>query len=257
MSSLSGRDPVEDYEIINRELAAYDPQLAERPQIVVATKLDALDEPERLERLRERARADGREFFEISSVDEPRRARAGAGRRRGGSTRLGAERSIMRGRATTSESGDFEVMTGRRRIALYGGTFDPVHVGHMAVARSLLELFALDEVLFIPAYVAPHKRDRRVSPALDRYAMLALATQDEDALPRLDRRTRRAREAVHGRDARRTSARRSGDGGAALLRHGRGLVGGDHDVARVGAGADADRPSRRDAARLRARRLRT
>jgi nicotinate-nucleotide adenylyltransferase len=66
-----------------------------------------------------------------------------------------------------------------RRVALYGGTFDPVHAGHMAVARGLLQLFALDEVLFVPAYVAPHKRDRRVSPAHDRYAMLALATQGE------------------------------------------------------------------------------
>jgi nicotinate-nucleotide adenylyltransferase len=73
-------------------------------------------------------------------------------------------------------------MTRRRRVALYGGTFDPVHAGHMAVARGLLLLFALDEVLFIPAYVAPHKRDRRVSPAHDRYAMLALATQDEERM---------------------------------------------------------------------------
>jgi nicotinate-nucleotide adenylyltransferase len=71
-------------------------------------------------------------------------------------------------------------MSRRRRIALYGGTFDPVHVGHTAVARNLLRLFALDEVLFIPAFVAPHKRERRVSPALDRYAMLALATQGEE-----------------------------------------------------------------------------
>ncbi len=71
-------------------------------------------------------------------------------------------------------------MTRRRRVALYGGTFDPVHAGHLAVARGLLLLFALDEVLFIPAYVAPHKRERRVSPALDRYAMLALATQGEE-----------------------------------------------------------------------------
>jgi GTP-binding protein len=68
VSSLSERDPVSDYEIINRELAAYDAQLAERPQFVVATKLDAIDEPERLERLRQHAIADGREFFEISSV---------------------------------------------------------------------------------------------------------------------------------------------------------------------------------------------
>ncbi|MFL6254637.1 MAG: nicotinate-nucleotide adenylyltransferase [Pyrinomonadaceae bacterium] len=70
---------------------------------------------------------------------------------------------------------------GRRRIAVYGGTFDPVHVGHTAVARSLLQLFGLEEVLFVPAYVAPHKRDRKVSPAFDRYAMLALATQGEES----------------------------------------------------------------------------
>ena len=68
---------------------------------------------------------------------------------------------------------------GQTRIAIYGGTFDPVHGGHAAVARGLLELFGLDEVLFVPAYVAPHKRGRKVSPAFDRHAMLALATQDE------------------------------------------------------------------------------
>jgi nicotinate-nucleotide adenylyltransferase len=68
-------------------------------------------------------------------------------------------------------------MSGSKRIALYGGTFDPVHTGHLAVADGLSKLFALDLVLFIPAYVAPHKRVRRVTPALHRYAMLALATQ--------------------------------------------------------------------------------
>jgi nicotinate-nucleotide adenylyltransferase len=71
---------------------------------------------------------------------------------------------------------------GRRRIAVYGGTFDPVHVGHTAVAQTLLELFGLAEVIFVPAFVAPHKRDRKVSPAFDRHAMLALATQDERRL---------------------------------------------------------------------------
>ncbi|MCA1556133.1 MAG: RsfS/YbeB/iojap family protein, partial [Acidobacteria bacterium] len=68
VSSVSGRDAVSDYEAINRELLAYDPQLAERPQIVVATKLDALDEPERLETLRRHAAEDGRDFYAISSV---------------------------------------------------------------------------------------------------------------------------------------------------------------------------------------------
>ncbi len=68
VSSLSGRDPVKDYQTINTELAAYDPELAARPQIVVATKIDALDEPERLESLRIRAEQDGKQFLAISSV---------------------------------------------------------------------------------------------------------------------------------------------------------------------------------------------
>jgi GTP-binding protein len=68
MSSVSGRDPVSDYQIINRELAAYDAELAARPQIVVATKMDAVDEPERVESLRQQALSDERKFFAISSV---------------------------------------------------------------------------------------------------------------------------------------------------------------------------------------------
>jgi nicotinate-nucleotide adenylyltransferase len=71
-------------------------------------------------------------------------------------------------------------MDGRKkRIALYGGTFDPVHIGHIAVAHGLSKLFALDEVLFVPAALAPHKRESKVTPAFHRYAMLALATQHE------------------------------------------------------------------------------
>ena len=68
VSSISGRNPIEDYEIINKELANYEIDLSDRPQIVVATKLDALDEPERLEILRERAKKDGKQFLEISAV---------------------------------------------------------------------------------------------------------------------------------------------------------------------------------------------
>ena len=68
VSSISGRDAVEDYEILNRELANYNKDLATRPQIVVATKLDALDEPQRLKDLKKRAKKDGKEFLEISAV---------------------------------------------------------------------------------------------------------------------------------------------------------------------------------------------
>lgn len=70
-------------------------------------------------------------------------------------------------------------MKQRKRIAIYGGTFDPVHSGHLEIARRITELFEIDEFLFVPARVAPHKVDREVSSAFHRYAMLALATRDE------------------------------------------------------------------------------
>ena len=60
------------------------------------------------------------------------------------------------------------------RVAIYGGTFDPVHKGHLEVARRVLELFELQEVLFVPAFVPPHKSV--ISSAFHRFAMLALAT---------------------------------------------------------------------------------
>ena len=68
VSSFSGRDPVEDYKVINRELAAYNEDLARRPQIVVATKIDSLDDPERLETLKKQAKKDQKPFFAISSA---------------------------------------------------------------------------------------------------------------------------------------------------------------------------------------------
>ncbi|HEY6231643.1 MAG TPA: GTPase ObgE [Pyrinomonadaceae bacterium] len=68
VSSASGRDAVADYLTVRRELQAYNAELAERPQIVVATKIDALDDPERLAALKRQAEADGLQFHEISSV---------------------------------------------------------------------------------------------------------------------------------------------------------------------------------------------
>jgi len=68
VSSQLETDVIENYETINRELKNYDEELAARPQIIVATKTDALDDRERLERLRKKAVKDGREFFAISSA---------------------------------------------------------------------------------------------------------------------------------------------------------------------------------------------
>src|SRR4026209_2500677 len=73
-------------------------------------------------------------------------------------------------------------MRAPRRIALYGGTSDPAHAGHVEVARRVLQLFEIEKVLCIPAQMAPHKIGRPVTEPIHRYAMLVLATQNEPAL---------------------------------------------------------------------------
>ena len=60
------------------------------------------------------------------------------------------------------------------RVAFYGGTFDPVHLGHLAVARAAIERFQLDRIYFVPAFVQPLKVKQRVTHFYHRYAMLAL-----------------------------------------------------------------------------------
>lgn len=65
------------------------------------------------------------------------------------------------------------------RIAFYGGTFDPVHCGHVTIARRLIEIFELDEFWFLPAFHAPHKPDTKPTSAYHRFAMLTLATRNE------------------------------------------------------------------------------
>ena len=69
-----------------------------------------------------------------------------------------------------------------RRVAIYGGTFDPVHNGHLEVARQVQKLFELDEVIFVPACVPPHKRNRKLTSAFHRFAMLTLATEADQRL---------------------------------------------------------------------------
>ena len=57
-----------------------------------------------------------------------------------------------------------------------GGTFDPIHYGHLAVAEEAVAVFELDRVLFVPCGQPPHKKDYPVTPAEHRYAMTLLAT---------------------------------------------------------------------------------
>ena len=62
-----------------------------------------------------------------------------------------------------------------KKIALYGGTFDPIHLGHIAVAISLIEQKGLDHIFFIPARQSPFKKEMPQASAEHRYAMVEVA----------------------------------------------------------------------------------
>ncbi|MFL5777504.1 MAG: nicotinate-nucleotide adenylyltransferase [Chloroflexota bacterium] len=66
-------------------------------------------------------------------------------------------------------------------LGILGGTFDPVHIGHLAVAEEAREAIGLERVLFVPARIPPHKQGRPISAAADRVAMVELAVAHEPA----------------------------------------------------------------------------
>ena len=64
----------------------------------------------------------------------------------------------------------------RRSIGIMGGTFDPIHHGHLVAASEVMDVFQLDQVIFVPTAMQPFKAGRKVTPAEHRYLMTVIAT---------------------------------------------------------------------------------
>lgn len=65
----------------------------------------------------------------------------------------------------------------RKGLGILGGTFDPVHMGHLHMAEAVYERMQLEQIMFIPAYVAPHKVGLDFAPAEERFRMTQLAVE--------------------------------------------------------------------------------
>ena len=64
------------------------------------------------------------------------------------------------------------------KVGIFGGTFDPIHLGHLITAQSVREIRNLEKILFIPAFISPHKGDIKTSAPEDRLNMIKLAIKD-------------------------------------------------------------------------------
>jgi nicotinate-nucleotide adenylyltransferase len=69
-----------------------------------------------------------------------------------------------------------------QKIGILGGTFNPVHIGHLLIAQTVRETCGLDRVLLMPCHTPPHKACASLAPAADRLAMVRLAVADDPAL---------------------------------------------------------------------------
>lgn len=66
----------------------------------------------------------------------------------------------------------------KKRIGVFGGTFNPIHLGHVKACLEVQEVFALDKILFIPSYIPPHKGSSDIAAPSDRMEMVELAVAD-------------------------------------------------------------------------------
>jgi nicotinate-nucleotide adenylyltransferase len=64
------------------------------------------------------------------------------------------------------------------KVGIFGGTFDPIHLGHLITAQSVKEIRNLDKIIFIPAYISPHKTDAKPSSPDDRLNMIKIAVEE-------------------------------------------------------------------------------
>ncbi len=177
VSGASGRDPVADLDTVLRELSLFDAGLLDKPQLVAANKIDALDEPERLAAA---AGARGRARAALPGDFGRRRHRCGPAAR----SRLAARRGGTGGGAAPGVGRRRHLVGGCRslmpaRLGLLGGTFDPVHEGHMAAGRAARAALGLDHVQLVPARTPPHRAVGPGTSTPHRFAMAAIAALEE------------------------------------------------------------------------------
>ena len=170
VSGASGRDPAEDLDTLRRELELFRPELAAKPQLVAANKIDAMDRRWTMGRVdREarsaRAKALGLPFFKISGVTG-----AGVPELLEAAWQRLAPTPPNSGRA--SDAHERETMS--RRIGILGGTFDPIHCGHVDIGAAAHSALGLTRLFVIPANIPPH-RPQPFASSFHRFAMVALA----------------------------------------------------------------------------------
>jgi GTP-binding protein len=173
------RDPVQGIEALNAELSGYHVDLSAKQQLIVLTKADAVQDRGPSERVQEYAAERGLDCRVVSSV-------SGAGVQE--LIHAVGERLDTMGPATIESEDDPHdepIMSSQPEpapVGVLGGTFDPVHRGHLAMAESALRVLGLERVVLLPTAIPPHKSVPHLTSAAHREAMRRLALEGRPGL---------------------------------------------------------------------------
>ncbi len=150
---------LKEYEILINEMAEYSTSLLYKPRIVALNKIDLLDDESIINESRAEFEKKGLKTFSISALKNH-----------------GVKKLIKGIWDLISEFKE------RKKIGVLGGTFDPIHLGHIRIGERVKEFFSLEKIFYIPSYSPPHKDSSSITEAPLRFRMVEIALKGSDGI---------------------------------------------------------------------------
>jgi len=148
-----------EYQVLVSEMAEYSTALTDKPRIIALNKIDLIENDSIVQNIKTGFEKIGLKTFPISALKNQ-----------------GIKRLL---KGIWDLIAEFKE---RIKIGILGGTFDPIHLGHIRIGERVKEFFSLEKVFFIPSYSPPHKDSPSITEATTRFRMVEIALKGRDGL---------------------------------------------------------------------------
>jgi nicotinate-nucleotide adenylyltransferase len=87
---------------------------------------------------------------------------------------------LSKAKSRPTGSSEIKSLKGKKAVGVFGGTFDPIHIGHLITAQSVLEMRNLKKIIFVPAYISPFKQNTRTTEGKHRLEMIRISIKENN-----------------------------------------------------------------------------
>ncbi len=150
---------LKEYDILINEMAEYSTSLLYKPRIVALNKIDLLEDESIIHEIKAEFESKGLKTFPISALKNH-----------------GVKKLLKSVWDLISEFKE------TKKIGVLGGTFDPIHLGHIRIGERVKEFFSLEKIFYIPSYSPPHKDSSSITEAVLRFRMVEIALKGRNGL---------------------------------------------------------------------------